>query len=105
MADKIRAESELLADKQGTNGTRARVPAEVRDRFGARLGDKFIFEEGCEQARVRAALKGTYFIVTVERAATLPEASPVEHVEGSAPDAPVESFADVVRKKLQGPTQ
>lgn len=80
---------------------RASVPTAIREALEAKSGDKLIFEQGCESAVFRAALKGTYFVVTLERAKKVePVIEEVEVV--NAPNEPMilESFAETVRKRL-----
>jgi bifunctional DNA-binding transcriptional regulator/antitoxin component of YhaV-PrlF toxin-antitoxin module len=97
--ERIRTEVAFVRDGVG-NHVRARIPAIVRDRLGAKPGDKLIIEEGCEQAVTRATLtKGNlpYFIVTLERA---PE--PVqESAEQVATPVVEESLAATVARKLR----
>jgi bifunctional DNA-binding transcriptional regulator/antitoxin component of YhaV-PrlF toxin-antitoxin module len=101
----ITAKSQFIADSGG--GFRARVPSVVRDKLGARVGDKLVFEEGTTITAERAALRGTYFIVRLE-----PECTAVlredavtapEQPHGETVDAPyIESLAEAVRRKQRG---
>lgn len=90
----IKVKSTFVSDGPG-NGYRARVPVEVRERLGARVGDELVFEEGCEQAVMRAALLGPYFVVRLERAA------PAQVAVSTAASQPLESLAEAVRKKQE----
>lgn len=96
----IKAEAQFVDDRGG--GTRARVPAVVRDRLGARLGDKIIFEEGCDAAVQRAALRGAYFVIRLERSecAVGEAVAPYPAPAAGAPD--LESLADAVARKRRG---
>lgn len=95
-----RVYAEAIVRKDKTEGSkRAGVPGEVNDRLGARVGDKLVFEEGCDGAVTRAALKGRYFVVRLERAHE-PSAQAVQSV-GVTDDAPLEPFAEAVRKRGQ----
>ena len=99
----IKAVSTFVADR--TPGRiNARVPVAVRQLLGARAGDGLVWEEGCEAAVTRAALKGPYFVVRLEPGASAPSPcptpTPAESMErfGTA----LESMADAVRRKQRG---
>jgi bifunctional DNA-binding transcriptional regulator/antitoxin component of YhaV-PrlF toxin-antitoxin module len=101
----ITAKAQFLLD--GSGGYRARVPASVRDKLGARPGDILIFEEGTTQTAERAALRGVYFVVRMEPGVSLaaePPAAPVTAPAGSgeSPDAQLESLAAAVARKRRG---
>lgn len=90
----------------------ARVPGEVRQFFDARPGDTLVFEEGSAAVAEKAALRGPYVVVRLERAerpvpffettaGRVLEAA--YEGEEAAPAAPVvESFAEAVRRRLSG---
>jgi bifunctional DNA-binding transcriptional regulator/antitoxin component of YhaV-PrlF toxin-antitoxin module len=82
-------------------GSRAMVPAEVRDGLGARPGDKIVFEAGSERAVFLAALKGDYFVVTIERRKDEP-ALHEQQIKSENSSASVESLAETVKRKLSG---
>lgn len=96
--ERIRAEVKFVKDG-AANLCRARLPAVVRDRLGARPGDALVIEEGCEQSVMRATLrKGNlpYFIITLERAT---EATPIPVVENVETSERMESLAEAVERK------
>jgi bifunctional DNA-binding transcriptional regulator/antitoxin component of YhaV-PrlF toxin-antitoxin module len=81
------------------------VPAPVRDRLGAKPGDTLVFEEGCERSVMLASLRGTYFVVRVERAeeAKIDVESAVTVESGVVEDDSLpESFIESVKRKLEG---
>lgn len=90
---RLKATATLRARKGG--GSRARVPAAVRDALGAKPGDQVIFEEGSPQAVDLAALKGRYFVVTLNRAEE-PAQAPIE-----APVPALEPLDQVVKKRIE----
>jgi bifunctional DNA-binding transcriptional regulator/antitoxin component of YhaV-PrlF toxin-antitoxin module len=64
--NRIRAEAVFISDRS-KGGSRARVPAAIRDFLGVGPGDSIVFDEGCDQAVQRAALPGPYVVVSVKR--------------------------------------
>lgn len=91
--ERKRATAPVYKSDGRVSGVRATVPLVVREHLGATVGDTLVFEEGCAAAVDRAALRGPYFVVTVERAPV--QIEPREH------KAPDESFADSVRKFVE----
>jgi hypothetical protein len=87
--------------RTGEATVRAYVPMAITHHLGAREGDKLIFEEGCEDAVWKAALKGEYFIVRIERAEQ-PAPQPVIAEAAPAPSAPLGSLADEVQRRIGG---
>lgn len=103
MTKRQRVYAEATFKREGANqAPLARVPNGVRARFAAQHGDKLIFEEGCEAAVQRAALRGPYFVVRLERAPQPVEAQAVAQTGPAAPAT--ESLAEAVRRKLAGDT-
>jgi bifunctional DNA-binding transcriptional regulator/antitoxin component of YhaV-PrlF toxin-antitoxin module len=102
---RISAEAEFFSDGHA-GGFRARVPASVRDKLGARPGDTIIFEEGCEAAVTRAALLGPYFVVRLKRKEQAAETSTAADLtvaqSVTAFGKAFESLEESVRKKLRG---
>jgi bifunctional DNA-binding transcriptional regulator/antitoxin component of YhaV-PrlF toxin-antitoxin module len=84
------------------NSARARIPAEVKDYFKARPGDRLIFERGCLSAVELAALKGSYLVVRLERTSEESEIVRVDDVVISQQQQQVEPFIECVRRKLNG---
>lgn len=79
---------------------RAIVPAAVRDHLGSNVGDKLVFEEGCDRAVTLAALNGPYFVVTLERVgvlASLPLRLKIMHDNARCQ---IEPLADAVKRKM-----
>jgi hypothetical protein len=101
---RIRASVIFIRDKRrGQDTIRARVPSIVKNRFGAHEGDTLVFEEGCAAAVQEAALKGTYFIVRLERAidsSALALPGPANK-QTQSPDS-LPPLAEIVRRKLKG---
>lgn len=98
---RVQVKAPIRLDK---GSARARVPTPVREALGGGVGDSLVFEEGCDEAVQRAALRGPYFVVRVERAASAaPEEPPARAAEPTLSRTPeLEPFADAVRKKMGG---
>jgi bifunctional DNA-binding transcriptional regulator/antitoxin component of YhaV-PrlF toxin-antitoxin module len=97
MRKRVTVKTKFISDGRTNGGaSRARVPAEVRDSLGAKLGDTLLFEEGCEETHARAALRGKYFIVRVAKVEAI-------KAEEAVPDAQLEPLSEAVRKKVGRP--
>ena len=77
----------------------ARVPPTVRDLLGARPGDTLVFQEGCDRSVMLAALRGKYFVVSVERAEEQSEGAVT--AEALVEESLSESFIESVERKLE----
>ncbi len=108
-SDSPLARARLRARARGNGPVRAAVPCLVTDRLGAAAGDQLVFEVATERSCQAAVLRGG-FVVYLERAAAVPPPSnSVPEPEQAAPAAtvsapqtsPGDSFADVVRKKIE----
>jgi hypothetical protein len=106
--ERVRAEARLRWTRDGHNSGRVegKIPAAVRDHLGAGDGGVLVFEEGSTFVAERAAARGAYFVVYLDRSApapmpSAPEPEPAGECVASAEpsDAPV-PFAEVVGKKL-----
>src|SRR5947209_20587176 len=94
---KVSAIATLHRDtRKGRTGVRTEVPRVAIRTLGGRDCDRLIFEEGSLTTVQEASLKGTYFVVRLERAPQA-EAQPVVAEPTPAPSAPLGSFADEVQ--------
>ncbi len=97
LKERIRAVVQIKRRKAKKAGDIALIPAAVRRTLGARAGDSLVIEEGCEAVVQRAALRGKYFVVTVEPAP--PEESLPKAMDEAS--AALDSFAYVVQRKRE----
>lgn len=96
-ANKGRVKAETTFKKEGANLVpQARVPNLVREHLGARHGDRLLFVEGSIRAVEEAAMRGSYFVVRLERAVVAAEAE-----EGAAEEVPLSAGAVAVRESLE----
>lgn len=112
MKNRIREEAPVRKDGDNLKG-RASVPVAIGDALGARIGDRLVFEEGCETAVQRALLRGglKYFVVYLERApepavseetlGVLEEHQYLATASGIVKPPELESFAEAVKKKQE----
>lgn len=94
---KQRVRAEVTFKRGGTKSPcEARLPAAVRDHLGGKVGDKLVFDEGCERAVTEAALKGRYFVVRLERPTLAVSPAPLEEPKTTR----IETLAEAVTRKL-----
>jgi hypothetical protein len=94
---RLRVDSRVIADKKTPGAVRAQVPRAVVSLLAARLGDSLVFEEGSAFVAERAAAKGTYFVVRLERAEP-PAPLLVTSDAPADPAAEIEPLEDTVRR-------
>lgn len=115
MKERLRAEAQVHKDGHGETG-RAKVPSVISQALGAKVGDRLIFDEGCEAAVQRALMRTgsrKYFVVYLETEpapAISPETLAVleEHERLATADSIVqppelEPFTATVDRKLREP--
>jgi hypothetical protein len=98
--DRMRAQVKFRRHT-GTDGARfqAKVPAAVRDFLEVRPEDNLVFEEGSTFVAERAAARGRYCVVYVERAAAENgEAAPVVQSEPPPRPSLTESLQETIQR-------
>ena len=93
-------QAEAILKKEGSCAAPVgRVPNIVREDLGGREGDKLIFERGSTWAAERAAARGTYYIVRLERAPSA-AVTATEQTEAADEETHLEPFATAVERRL-----